>query len=529
MNLPIADRYRRLPPKERARLRAEIEGDPELGPGALYDLHHAWEDVWLRPYQIVTDRDLNPEDDDPPGLIIFTGQRGDGKTQSAVTLFDRLIKEGKAEKPRIFAATDADVEKYVIKGESGIFTLYDKSDPERPSWHKNAGFCGELRYPNGVIVDCFSAAAPEQATAGNGDLDLYDDPAKWGANTRTVWTHARASCRIGIGLAITATTKRGTELLKNLLKGGMKGVILRRPPALDANRFNLKKGYKEQAIRELGEHDDLVRQELFDEDIVSGAPFTDLDFDSHPIRIVECARAELREVVIAVDPAEHNGTSHDEWGIGAAGKRHDGHFIALEDQSDVLGEEEAGDRIIALCEHWGAWKIIVETNRSKAVTSTIRAAYYKRRLEAMEAGETPPPMPEIIPVHVKQGKTIRAGHVRPLYIQGVVHHLPGLHKLEKQQRNWNPNGPRRPRQDDRIDWLVHALTHLARLAGKVPVSIDQVKGLAERSQRISRQQAVQREGATLMMGGDAVRTIENTRRAGRRPGRHSMGKKKLRI
>jgi hypothetical protein len=66
--------------------------------------------------------------------------------------------------------------------------------------------------------------------------------------------------------------------------------------------------------------------------------------------------------------------------------------------------------------------------------------------------------------------------VRTLYLDGLVQHLPALgeldrrgiepRSLEKQMREWDPEAPRRPRADDRIDALVHALTWLAPIAGK---------------------------------------------------------------
>ncbi len=525
---PIVDRFRRLPPRIREQILADIEGDEELGSGALYDLHHDWEGFWLRQHQIVSDDELFPWDAAPPGLVVITGPRADGKSQSAFTLWDRLVRSGRAELPRLFAATDADIESTLIKGKSGIMSLYDRNDPARPRWRKNAGYCGELEYPGGLVAKCFTAAASQQCVGDNGDLDLYDDVAKWGPNARTAWGHARLSCRLGIALGIVATTRRGTHMLQRLLKKKLEGVLVKRGTDLRANRFNLSPKYYTQVATELGENDDLIRQELYDEDVTSSSPFAGLDFDSTPIRIIEAPREAFAEVIVAVDPAEHNGTSHDEWGIGAAGRRDDKHLVALEDVSDVLGEEEAGDRIIELCEQWGATKVIVETNRSKAVTSTIRAAYYKRKVEALEVGDSPPVMPEIIPVHAKERKVIRAGPVRPLYLQGMIHHLPGMYKLEKQAREWDPNAPRRPRQDDRIDWLVHALTYLGGLVGKQRIGLEHVRGLGERSRQISRRQEASREGADMLIRSDTV-PAGDPRSSYKRRGGHSLRRKKVRL
>ena len=66
-------------------------------------------------------------------------------------------------------------------------------------------------------------------------------------------------------------------------------------------------------------------------------------------------------------------------------------------------------------------------------------------------------------VAAREGKVPRAGPVRALYLQGMVHHVAGLGALERQQREWDPSGPKRPRQDDRIDALVHGAVYLADL------------------------------------------------------------------
>jgi hypothetical protein len=100
------------------------------------------------------------------------------------------------------------------------------------------------------------------------------------------------------------------------------------------------------------------------------------------------------------------------------------------------------------------------------------AAWYRRVAERRQGKLRAPP--EIVGVVAKEGKRLRAGELRPLYLGGLLHHLPGLavldtrgreeRSLEKQQREWDPDAPRRPRVDDRIDWLVHAVHHLYTLA-----------------------------------------------------------------
>lgn len=479
MNAPLVERLRMLPPKARAHIFAEVER--LLGPGALADIRHDYEGVWLRDHQIVEHVELEAH-----GLVVFTGPRGDGKTFAAAYLFDRTIRLGKARRPRIFAANEGDIDKAVVHGESGIMSLYSRRDPLRPRWIAAEGPAGVLRYPNGIEVLCFSAKAPEGAVSYNGDLDFYDDVAKWGASAFTAWAHARASCRIGIGCGIVATTRRGTVLLRKLLQGDVSGVLIKRGTDLRANRFNLSSKIYRQLEAELA-GTDFLRQELDDEDISASSPFSDLQFDVAPIRILSAPRVDFVELVVAVDPAEGKGGDHDEWGLGVAGRRADGHVVALDDASGSYDDDEAADGALALCDRWGVSKIVVESNRGPRVLNALKAAHYRRERDAALAKAPMPRLPELVPITAKEGKRLRAGPLRVLYLRGMLHHVAGLAKLEKQQREWEPDGPRRPRQDDRIDWLVHAVHYLADLGAIVQHAGPQLDGLAERVRGMQRQ------------------------------------------
>lgn len=468
MTLAIVERFRRLPPGAR---RQCLDG---LATGALTDVRHHF-DFWAHDYQRVT-----PEEIADNRLVLFTGPRGQGKTEAAVQTFVREILAERAVRPRIFAASEADVDKVVVHGVSGIMQTLPKN--ERPKWLSSEGPAGVLRWRNGVEVLCFSANVADAAVAHAGDLDLYDDVAKWPkTKAATAWAHARLSCRIGYACGLVATTRRGTTLLRKLLDGQLEGVLVKRPTDLRCNRFNLSEKLYRGLVAELG-GTDLLRQELYDEDISSTSPFAGLDFDAPPIRVLEVKRDDLAEVAVGVDPSDGKGGDHDEWGIGAAGRRTDRHVVALDDASGSYDDDEAATKVLELCERWGARVIVVESNRGLArVSSVLRAAHYRRRWEAGDKGPLVP-LPEIVAVTARDGKVLRAGPLRRLYLEGVLHHVAGLGALERQQREWDPDGPKRPRQDDRIDWLVHVVQHLAGLsAGTGVTAAEQLQGLAART------------------------------------------------
>lgn len=509
MTLGLADRFRNLPAAARA---AFYDGVGRV-PGKLADLRHDWA-FWARPDQVI-----DPEDLVESPLVVFAGPKGAGKTRAAVQLWLREIFAGRVERPRIIAATEGDVDKVVVHGISGVMACLDAAD--RPRWVRTDGGAGALRFRNGVEALCYSANVPEQITGSAGDCDLYDDIAKWGPHAELAWNHARSSCRLGNMTGIAATTRKGTIMLRKLLKGEVSGVLVRRPPDLRINRFNLAARYFRQLEAEIGDSD-FWRQELDDEDVASNSPFAGLEFGEPPIRVFEAPRGVFLEVIVAVDPADGKGGENDEWGIGAAGRRDDRHVVALEDGSGSYDDAEAAEAALAICERWAARAIVVEGNRGVArVRSVIEAAYYKRRFE----GRGVLPLPEIIPVTAREGKKLRAGPLRTLYLQGLLHHVAGLGALERQQREWDPDGPKRPRQDDRIDWLVHAVHHLAELgdAAERPPNLAEIEGLGERVRKI--QGGHNAAPHDLMARSDRV-SAEDPRSSFRARGRHpSMSKR----
>lgn len=485
----LVDRLRALAPVYRRAVYATIS--EELGAGALADLQGDRERFWYRREQLVSDAERHRKK-----MVLFIGNRGDGKTDAANFLFDQLIRRGVLKRPRIFAATADDVADIVVWGVSGIMSFYDARDPRRPAWIKSEGPAGKLRYPNGVEVLCYSAQVLKGSVGHAGDGDLYDDLTKW-AKKEDAWNHARTSCREGIGLGIVATSAgEGEQEIWKLMEGTRESARVlvkdlagpRTDPPTRPNLFNLSYDYYDTMASELGDTD-FYRREMLGEKVSATSPFTGLDYDSAPIRVLTATRPEFDEIVVAVDPAEGKGGDHDDWGIGAAGRRRDQHIVALDDMTGSYDDDEAAATVLSLCELWHATVIVAETNRGeRAVRNALKAArnavesdYWRRKAEGAKV-ELPWVMRQhirIVGVSAKDSKGLRAGPLRVLYLSGQLHHVSGLRALEKQQREWKPKGPKRPRQDDRIDWLVHAVHYLADLDELGASAAEQLAGLAD--------------------------------------------------
>lgn len=461
--LAAADAFRDLPRAMREHYYATAP------PGSLAAVQHDPE-WWLRPDQ----KPPPPEDD--YGILVFRGNRGTGKTEAAIHYFAGEIRAGRFCDPAIVVGTGKQDAPQLAKR-----FLRALAPAHRPRFDKSVGAAGTFFFPgpDGLVeVPVFSAAAPESIVMNNFDGLFADDIAKWGPHAEACWNHARACVRIGVARIVVATTRRGTALLKRLLSGNMAGVVIRRPPMVagkpDAwvNRRNLNAKQLARAVADM-KGTRFGREEYDDEDTAGNSPFGEpVNFDTAPTRVLEVHREDFEEVVIAVDESGGKGGDHDEWGIGAAGRLADhggnggsapgDHVVGLEDGSGEYDDDEAGEKILKLAEGWGATRIVCETNRGERVYTVIKSAWRRRLAEGRQGKLLA--LPELVGVVAKDQKRIRAGELRPLYLGGLLHHGPGMAPMETQAREWDPDAPKRPRQDDRIDWWVHAVHYLARLA-----------------------------------------------------------------
>lgn len=483
-NAALADRLRDLPPLTRKAIYEDVIA---RAPGGLGATRYAWREMWARADQLV-------DWDAQWSIFAWVGGRGSGKTRSACEAFIEAIRTGLATSPLIVAATNGDISGTIVDGLSGFMACCPPDFLPVFTASKEAG--GVLTFPNGVKARCFSADAPERIRGANADLAWFDDLAAWPPHhAELAWKNARGAIRVGISRLLISTTKRGMGVLRNLLGGNLKGVELRFAQTKD-NKNNLSRNFLVDTMAEF-EGTDYGREEFDNEDVEDNklSPFSGFDFGSPPIRVPFIDREKLVRVIVSVDPSDSAGPRSDECGIGVMGIDQAGHIYALEDLSDVLDGDVWGDRVIDACTRWDADAIVAETQRNKdKVLSQINSCYYKGRLQRDESGVGAPP--EIIGVMAKEGKVPRATDMRSLYAKGMLHHVPGLAKLEAQQRAWDAalsaKATRKPRIDDRIDWLVHGATYLAKL-GKVHVAPPDMQTIRKQNEALKRPDAARRD------------------------------------
>ena len=160
-------------------------------------------------------------------------------------------------------------------------------------------------------------------------------------------------------------------------------------------------------------------------------------------------------VVVAVDHAGGDTLRNDEVGLICAARDNDGDMYLLDDRSRSMGADAWGAEACLLAIERQADAIVLEKNFGGDMAKQIVIQAWKTlQREGATGGML---MPNIIEVHAKQGKRLRAEPIAQLYAQGHVHHVGEFTDLEGQMVTWLP-GMDSP---DRMDAAVHALTELA--------------------------------------------------------------------
>lgn len=381
-----------------------------------------------------------PKQQTPPGewrtWLVCAG-RGFGKTRAGVEFVRSEVQSGRAGRVALVGPTAADVRDTMIEGESGILAM-------APPWFRPMYEPSKRRltWPNGAIATAFSAEEPDRLRGPQHDLFWADEAAAWW-NATEAWDMLRFGLRLGASpRGIVTTTPRPVPLLIGDESVRRKGLLHEKTTVKTSgstyeNASNLARAFVAD-IKDRYEGTRLGRQEI-DAEVLTDVPGALWMRDM--IRFKE--RPELRRTVVSIDPATSNTATSDETGIGAAALGIDGRGYVLADRTCRMSPDAWARRAVQLYDETKADAIVVEDNQGgDMVETTIRTADFKGR---------------VIRIHAKQGKKIRAEPVSALYEQGKVSHCAVLLELEDQMCNFTGAGGE---PDDRVDWLVHALTEM---------------------------------------------------------------------
>lgn len=415
----------------------------DLGPVKAEELLYNWR-FWARSEQLAPLKNLNGE---PWNNWAIIAGRGFGKTRAGVEWCREKIKRG-FKRGMAVAATNSDIERVMIKGESGFLASCWAKDKDvngkelgAPEWSPTKR---TLVWANGATITFFSAEEPERLRGPQGDFAWCDELCAWNRD-RDTWDMLQFCLRLGKHPQICiTTTPKPTKLIRDILKHPK--TVVTTGSTFD-NKANLAETYVEN-VRATYEGSRIGRQELYAEilDEASGALWTrDLlskaEIEVDPLEFSET----LARVVVSVDPAITSNEESDMTGIIVAGMDINGICYVLEDATDRFTPEQWATKAIELYHKYSADRLVAERNQGGDMV----------RDNFKTVDETIP----VKLVHASRGKFARAEPVSTLYERGRVKHVRGLDALEDQLVQWEPLGS--IGSPDRLDALVWAITELA--------------------------------------------------------------------
>jgi phage terminase large subunit-like protein len=368
--------------------------------------------------------------------------RGYGKTRAGAEWVTRLATQrGRPVRIALVGATDAEVRKVMVEGESGLLAVGARHR-RMPVWEPSLG---RLTWPNGSIAEVFSAEAPERLRGPQHHFAWCDELGKW-ARPEDTWDNLQLTLRAGVRpRVLVTTTPRTIPLLKRI--GAEPWTVTTRGRSED--NISLPEAFLDVMTATYG-GTRIGRQELDGELIedVEGALWTRglIEASRAPLDYTRDERAWKR-VVVGVDPPVSAGG--DACGIVVCGLGADGIGYVLADRSaGGLSPEGWARRVAATAEAWGAERVVVENNQGGEMVESV--------LRAID-----PALP-VRPVRARYGKSERAEPVVILFEQGRVKFAGAFPELEDQLCGMLTGGGYEGpgRSPDRADAMVWALSEL---------------------------------------------------------------------
>lgn len=433
----------------------------QLDPKKAEELRYTWK-FWARPNQLAPEGSWN--------TWFINAGRGFGKTRAGVEWVRQQVIQGKKRGAAI-AATNSDIERVMINGESGFLNCCWEGDKTikgvklgKPMWSPTKR---TLTWENGAQIQFFSAEEPERLRGPQFEFAWGDELAAWNKDRET-WDMLQFCLRLGKHpQTCVTTTPKPTKLVRDILKSPK--TVVTNGSTFD-NAANLAAPYL-QAVKSQYEGTRLGRQELYAEimDESSGALWSRSILENCEVSIedtVEFAKT-LSRVVVAIDPAVTSNAESDMTGMIVAGIDVNGVSYILEDATGKYSPEQWASKANELYFKYSADRIVAERNQGGDMV--------RHTLQTVN---------EVLPirlVHASRGKFARAEPVSALYERNKVKHVRGLDELENQMVQWEPLGS--IGSPDRLDALVWALTDLALKGVAKPelnLAYSDVKGLSSR-------------------------------------------------
>jgi phage terminase large subunit-like protein len=348
-------------------------------------------------------------DGSPWNVWAIVAGRGFGKTRAGSEwVWERAREDGRA-RIALVAATIDEVERVMVKGESGLLAC--ARGHERARWIAARGV---LHFPSGAQAHAFSAERPEKLRGPQHHFAWCDELGKWPASTGAgqakaegAWDNLMLGLRLGTRpRTIVTTTPRPVPLLKRILAlprcAATHGRTAENPhlpgdfrSAVEAMFGGTRLGRQELEGMLLEEFEgSLWSRELLER--VRGSPFQ--------------GGESFDRIVVGVDPPA--STHGDSCGIVVCARDREGLCWVVADLSAPGLSPEAWARRVRDCAHfYGAGRVVAEKNQGgELIASNLRAVDADLPVELVHAGPSKAARAEPIALRFETGRARLAGH-----------------------------------------------------------------------------------------------------------------------
>lgn len=381
--------------------------------------------------------------------------RGYGKTRLAAEYVKYRIENGLSKRIALIGPTYRDVIKTMLKGESGLLSLFKKTKIKAKFvYGDNTVY---FRKGKNIIAEAYvyTGQEPERLRGPQHDFAWFDELAAFDY-LEEVWFLFVAGHRLGKPQAVFTTTPKITLLKINILNDPQTVCSF---GSTKENKVNLAEGTVE-SLENIYENSDFAEQEL------EGALYLDssgsifqqswinknrlsgkllLEGDNFYVQ-TQTDKIQLVKIAVAVDPSGSTKDAACECGIVVCGQGSDGYGYVIEDLSKKVSADEWAKIVVLAAQKYKAY-VVAETNFGGGmVKSLIQKA-------AKELGF----QVRVIEVTAQRDKVQRALLVSPPVQTNKVKFLGHFTKLERQLTTWQIGDTQSP---DRMDAFVWAMTNL---------------------------------------------------------------------
>jgi len=377
--------------------------------------------------------------------LILAG-RGWGKTRTGAQDIALYALRNPNTTCAVVAPTAGDLRRVCFGGPSGLVNIIPKECLSESKDIKGySSSMSEIRLYNGSKIVGYAASEPERLRGPQFHRAWCDEVA--------AWRYPEAFDQLMFGLrlgdnpqCVITTTPKPNKIIKDLMSRDDVTVT-------SGSTFENEANLAESALamlRDKYEGTTLGRQELYAEIIenIEGALWNNKLIEE--ARLPEDTQKDLKQIIVAVDPAVTNNENSDETGIVVVGKDMNNEYYVLEDVSGKMSPDAWAKKAINSYYDWNADRIVAEVNNGGDLV--------ERLLRGIDTN---------IPyrsVRATRGKLVRAEPVAALYEQRRVHHIGFFPELESQMCSYI--GETKP-SPDRLDALVWGLTELSKSKGDV--------------------------------------------------------------